>query len=293
MPLLSSIRARRTAKHTVIYVFLISFIFIVSFPFYWMFVCAIQKEHAVFSVPPILWPRSDTFSLEAFRIAFFPRSASAYDVRPTTQWLLNTILVASLSSAAGILLGLTGGYALSRFRVIGTSFLGFLILLTQMLPGSLIIIPVYMIMSDLGLVNSLWGLNLPYISAHLPLSIWLLKGFYDGIPVDLEEQALIDGCTRIGAMFRIVTPLILPGIIAVFILNFISSWGEFVTASTLLDSRDKWTYSVGVASLKGEFQTKWTEVMAISLVGTLPIFLLFLYMQRYLLAGLTTGGVKG
>jgi len=171
--------------------------------------------------------------------------------------------------------------------------MGFLILLTQMLPGSLMVIPMYMVMRDVGLINQLGGLILTYISFNLPFSIWLLKGFFDGIPVDLEEQALIDGCNRVSAMTRITIPLVLPGIVATTIFAFISAWGEYVFALTLIDSRHKWPYSVGAASLKGEYMVHWNQIMAVSFLGTLPVFILIIFMQRYLLAGLTAGSVKG
>jgi ABC-type glycerol-3-phosphate transport system permease component len=207
--------------------------------------------------------------------------------------LWNSLMVSVVSSTASVLLGLWGGYALSRFRFRGRALVGFLILLTQMLPGSLIIIPLYMILTDLKLSNSLWGLTLIYMSFNTPFSIWMLKGFVEGIPKDLEEQGLIDGCSRMGALARITLPLMVPGIVATFIFGFIAAWGEYVFALTLLDSVTEWTYAVGVASLKGEYMVTWNEIMSASFVSTLPVLLLFLFMQRYLLAGLTAGGVKG
>lgn len=278
---------------TMRYVALTLFILVLDFPLYWILSSSLQTEQGILSVPPNLFPKKGNFTLEAFRIAFFERAGASGDVHPTLTWLLNSVYVSSASSALAILLGLWGGYVLSRFKFAGTYAVGFLVLLTQMLPGSLMIIPMYMIMTQVSLTNSLSGLALAYVSAHLPFSIWLLKGFYDGIPVDLEEQGLIDGCTRFGALIRITTPLILPGIVATFMFNFIESWGEYVVATTLIDSVQRWTYSVGAASLRGEHQVRWNEIMAVSFVGTLPVFALFLYMQRYLLAGLTAGGVKG
>jgi len=257
---------------------------LLAFPMYWMFASAFQEESAIFAYPPRLAP---------FRAFTVQPLVTLFQQKPMARWLLNSLMVSVLSAGASVLLGLWGGYALSRFRFRGRTLAGFLILLTQMLPGSLIIIPLYMILTDLRLNNSLWGLALTYMSFNAPFSIWMLKGFVEGIPRDLEEQGLIDGCSRMGALGRITLPLMIPGLVATFIFGFIAAWGEYVFALTLLDSASQWTYAVGVASLKGEYQVHWNEIMSASFVSTLPVLLLFLFMQRYLLAGLTAGGVKG
>lgn len=262
-------------------------VIILGFPLYWMLSSSLQTEESIFSYPPSLIPTRGTFTFEPFMTIFTLRE------HVLGKWIANSIMVSTFSSVAAITLGLTGGYALSRFRFAGATVVGFLILLTQMLPGSLVITPIYMIMRDINLINNSAGLILTYVSFNLPFSIWLLKGFFDNIPVDLEEQALIDGCTRLSAMARITIPLILPGIVSTLLFAFISAWGEYVFALTLIDSLDKWTFSVGAASLKGEYMVHWNQIMAVSFVGTLPVFILFLFMQRYLLAGLTAGGVKG
>jgi ABC-type glycerol-3-phosphate transport system permease component len=261
-------------------------VLLLAFPVYWMFASAVQEESAIFTYPPTLVPFK-TFTLEPLYRVFF------LEKKPMGRWLWNSLLVSVLSSTASVLLGLWGGYALSRFRFRGRTLAGFLILLTQMLPGSLIIIPLYMILTDLSLGNSLWGLTLTYMSFNTPFSIWMLKSFVEGIPKELEEQGLIDGCSRLGALGRITLPLMVPGLVATFIFGFIAAWGEYVFALTLLDSVNEWTYAVGVASLKGEYMVHWNEIMSASFISTLPVLLLFLFMQRYILAGLTAGGIKG
>ena len=280
------LRLNRGLGKVALYVGLTTVVVLLGFPLYWMFASAVQEEHAIFSFPPTMVPFR-TFTLEPLYKVFF------LERRPMARMLWNSLMVSVVSSTASVLLGLWGGYALSRFRFRGRALVGFLILLTQMLPGSLIIIPLYMILTDLKLSNSLWGLTLTYMSFNTPFSIWMLKGFVEGIPKDLEEQGLIDGCSRMGALARITLPLMVPGIVATFIFGFIAAWGEYVFALTLLDSVTEWTYAVGVASLKGEYMVTWNEIMSASFVSTLPVLLLFLFMQRYLLAGLTAGGVKG
>jgi multiple sugar transport system permease protein len=268
------------------YVGLTLLVVLLGFPVYWMFASAVQEESAIFSFPPTLVPLR-TFTLDPLYRVFL------LEQRPMARWLWNSTLVSFISSTASVLLGLWGGYALSRYRFRWRTLAGFLILLTQMLPGSLIIIPLYVILTDLRLSNSLWGLTLTYMSFNTPFSIWMLKSFVDGIPRDLEEAGLMDGCGRMGALARITLPLMMPGIVATFIFGFIAAWGEYVFALTLLDTASQWTYSVGVASLKGEYMVHWNEIMSASFVSTLPVLLLFLFMQRFLLAGLTAGGIKG
>ena len=282
----TQLRHDRGLGKIALYVGLTLIVVLLGFPVYWMFASAVQEEQAIFSFPPTLIPFR-TFTLQPLYRVFF------LEQRPMARWLWNSTMVSLFSSTASVLLGLWGGYALARFRFRGRGMAGFLILLTQMLPGSLIIIPLYVILTDLKLSNSLWGLTLTYMSFNTPFSIWMLKSFVDGIPRDLEEAGLIDGCGRLGALARITLPLMLPGIVATFIFGFIAAWGEYVFALTLLDTASQWTYSVGVASLKGEYMVHWNEIMSASFVSTLPVLLLFLFMQRYLLAGLTAGGIKG
>jgi ABC-type glycerol-3-phosphate transport system permease component len=279
-----ALRIDRGAGRGLLYGALTVTVALLAFPMYWMFASAFQEESAIFAYPPALVP---------FRAFTLQPLASLFQQKPMARWLWNSLMVSVLSASASVLLGVWGGYALSRFRFRGKALAGFLILLTQMLPGSLIIIPLYMILTDLRLSNSLWGLILTYLSFNAPFSIWMLRGFVEGIPRELEEQGLIDGCSRMGALGRITLPLMIPGIVATFIFGFIAAWGEYVFALTLLDSATEWTYAVGVASLKGEYQVHWNEIMSASFVSSLPVLLLFLFMQRYLLAGLTAGGIKG
>lgn len=265
------------------YVGLTLIVIIVAFPLYWMVATAVLPANDVFTYPPQLLPLHG--SLAAF--------GSVIDRQPLVRWLINSTLVSAASSAACVGLGVLGGYALSRFRFRGARLTVGLILLTQMLPSSLLIIPIYIIYRDVHLLDTLWGLAIGYMTFNLPFCLWILKGFIDAIPVELEEASLADGSTRIGAMARITFPLIIPGVVATFLFAFIGAWSDYVFALTILNSPDNYTYAVGIASFKGEYSTPWNEIMAASAISTLPILILFLFMQRYLLTGLTAGGVKG
>jgi ABC-type glycerol-3-phosphate transport system permease component len=279
----TSHRARRTLGALLLHAALLAGVIAFGFPLYWTVATAVLPSQEVFRYPPQLLPLHG--SLEPF--------VSVINRNPLPLWLLNSTLVSASSSLGSVLLGAFGAYALSRYRFIGRTAAAVLILVTQMLPGSLIIIPIYVIYRDLQLLDSLWGLALGYVTFNLPFCIWILKGFFDGIPVDLEEAGLVDGCNRLSAMFRITLPLVLPGTVATFMFAFISAWADYVFALTVLNRTENFTYAIGLAALKGEWQTPWNEIMAGSFLSILPVFFLFLFLQRYLLAGLTAGGVKG
>lgn len=276
-------RIPRAIPVLVRYLGLVAATVVFAFPLYWMVATAVLPPDQVFAYPPRLLPLDG--SLDPF--------VSVVQRHPLLRWLVNSAVVAGASSAACVLLGVLGGYALSRFRFRGAGVTVVLILLTQMLPTSLLIIPIFIIYRDFGMLDTLWGLGLGYMTFNLPFCLWILKGFVDAIPIDLEEASLADGSTRVGALFRITLPLIVPGVVATFLFAFIGAWSDYVFALTILSSPDKFTYAVGIGGFKGEYQTPWNEIMAASALSTLPILILFVFMQRYLLAGLTAGGVKG
>ena len=167
------------------------------------------------------------------------------------------------------------------------------ILFSQLLPATLIVVPLYVIFRQTGLYNSLIGLAIADAAFVLPLATWLMKGFFDRIPVEVEEQAMVDGCTRVGAFYRIVLPLALPGLVVVVAMSFITGWDEFFLARTLISSQSNWVFSVGLTSFETQYAIAWDEMMAAAVVFALPAVFFFLFVQRYLVSGLTSGAVKG
>ena len=184
-------------------------------------------------------------------------------------------------------------YALSRFRFRGRDASQVALLATQMFPAILLALPMFIFFSHLGLLNNLFGLSLAYLAFLIPVAAVLLKAFFDAIPVELEEASLIDGASRIGTLFRITLPLSLPGLASTFLFCFIISWDEFLFARMFIRQPDNWTVSLGLASFSGEFVTPWDQVMAAATIITLPVAVIFLSLQRYLVRGLTAGGIKG
>lgn len=210
-----------------------------------------------------------------------------------TTWAQNSLVVAGITTVIGVSLASSCAYALSRFRFIGRNgvMLGFLV--TQMFPGAILIVPLYNMLKEWQLLNNWVGLVISYSTVALPFSVWMLKGFFDAIPYDLEEAAIVDGCTRFSAYWRIALPLTLPGIAVVSFYNFMTAWNEFMLALTFMTGEASKTLPVGLRNFVFQFNTDWHYMAAGSVIVTIPVMFGFLYAQRYLVSGLTAGGVKG
>lgn len=208
------------------------------------------------------------------------------------QWLWNSLITTGISTIVSVMVAAFGGYAMSRFRFVGRLSIGYLILVTQVIPTSLLLIPLYITMSQLKLLDSLMGIVLVYTAFNIPYCTWTMKGYIDGIPVSLEEAAQIDGCTRGKAFRKVVLPLCIPGLISTTLFAFIASWNEYVFASVMLRSYDKWTVSLGLTMFKGQHTTNWNGLMAGGIIITVPIVIAFWLLQKHLITGMTAGAVK-
>jgi arabinogalactan oligomer/maltooligosaccharide transport system permease protein len=194
----------------------------------------------------------------------------------------------------GVIIAATSAYAFSRYRFPGRSVGLIFLLTTQMIPATMLMVPIYILAIQLGLIGTYRGLVIAYSVTAVPFSIWILKGYYDTIPIDLEEAARIDGASEIEAFLRILLPLSTPALAIAFLYNFTNAWNEYLLARVVLGStEDLLTWPLGVVRLQGQFQTLWGQFSAASIMVTIPTMLLFLYSSKYLLSGLTLGGVKG
>jgi arabinogalactan oligomer/maltooligosaccharide transport system permease protein len=208
-------------------------------------------------------------------------------------WLWNSLVITCVTSFIGVSLAATGGYAFSRFRFPGSKLGLTLLLGTQMIPAGMLLLPLFLMIMRLGLVNTYLGMIVAYSVTSLPFSIWLLKGYYDTIPRSLEEAALVDGTTRFGAFYRIVLPLSTPALSIAFLFNFTQAWNEYLVARVVLSDASRYTWTLGLFELQGQFLTQWGMFAAGSLLVTVPVLLVFLYSSKWLVSGLTLGGVKG
>jgi arabinogalactan oligomer/maltooligosaccharide transport system permease protein len=216
-----------------------------------------------------------------------------YQVNLFWAWVKNSLLVAGVTTVVGVLLAASTAYAFSRFQFRGRRVFLISFLVTQMFPGAILIVPLYNMLNEWGLLNNWLGLMLAYSTLALPFSVWMLKGFFDAIPYDLEEAAIVDGCSPFGAFWRIALPLTLPGIAVVAFFNFMTSWNEFMLALTFMTGEANKTLPVGLRNFVFQFNTDWHYMAAGSVLVTIPVMIGFLWAQRYLLSGLTAGGVKG
>jgi multiple sugar transport system permease protein/raffinose/stachyose/melibiose transport system permease protein len=276
-------RRRQQAVHSSILIGLqVLLAVIVLLPFLWMFSVSIKPVTEPFSIPPRLWPQQPT--LENYRNAFYPEFR---------RYFLNSIIVSVSTMILAISIGLLAAYSFGRFRFPGMRLVLIAIILAQMFPVATMIIPLYRIMNGLKLINTYPALILAYLTLTLPVTIWMLRGFIQNIPPDLEEAAMVDGCTRLQAFWRLVVPLAKPGIAATAVWIAVVTWQEFLFALAFTTTRDMRTIPVGMADFQGQFGIRYEELMSSSVMVSVPIIVLFFFLQRYFVAGLTAGATKG
>lgn len=254
------------------------------FPFYWMLVTAVLPTSQVLAREPTLVPSLADISLRAFAVAF--------DRKPLATWLTNSLLVTLGATTISLVISALAGYSLSRFRTRAQELTGLTLLLTKMLPGSLIVIPFFIMASTFHLIDSLWALMLANAAVGVPFATWLLKGFFDGIPRDLEHAAMIDGCGHMTAFLYIIIPLARPGLAACAIYLAILSWSDFVFAKTLINDQARWTITTGMVSFIGEHGIDWSALMAAGAISMVPMIVLFVVLEPFLVSGMTAGSQR-
>jgi multiple sugar transport system permease protein len=256
---------------------------VAAFPIYWMLVTSLTPTQALFADRPQLLPS----------LAQLPVYASVFSLKPVGTWLFNSFCVAVGTTVLSIALAVFPAYALSRFRFGGKGAIGFGLFATQMLPEAMLIVPLYAIFAQMSLLNTLSGLILANTAFTVPVITWILKGAIDGVPIEVEEAARVDGCTRIGIVLSVVVPLIAPTLAAAAVISFFHGWNEYVFAQTLVTEDRLHTASVGLASFIGELSTPLDAVMAVGVMYTLPAVFFYLIVQRHVVSGMTAGSVKG
>jgi arabinogalactan oligomer/maltooligosaccharide transport system permease protein len=209
-------------------------------------------------------------------------------------WLWNSIVITFATALVGVALAATSAYAFSRWRFPGRNAGLVFLLATQMIPAAMLMVPLYILALRNGLVGSYRGLIIAYSVSAVPFSIWILKGYYDTIPKELEEAGLIDGAGRFSTFWRIILPLSTPSLAIVFLFNFTQAWNDYLFARIILGNAEQiWTWPLGLRTLQDQFRTQWGMFSAGSILVTIPVVILFLYSSKYLISGLTLGSVKG
>jgi multiple sugar transport system permease protein len=268
-------------------VFLVLILLFTAVPMVWMLLTSIKSQFAAMQYPPQWWPKEPT--LQNYTKLLDPTNPVGNDF---LRYMWNSFYVSLATTVLGVAVAVPAAYAFSRFRFPGRTFLFFAVLLRNMFPAVVFLMPLFILMRWLGLVGTHGSLILTYLTFGLPLSIWLLKGFYDNIPIQLEQAARIDGATRFQAFLLIVMPLSVPGILATSIFSFIGAWNEYVYAATFLNRQDQLTLPVGIQRFFAEFATDWPGLMAATFLMSVPVVVLFLVLQRYFVRALTEGAVK-
>lgn len=292
-------RSRREQElpHLPLHLLLALLVLTTVYPVLWVFSVAFSggQNLAIADVPPdptfldrlravLPWPQH--WSVSNF--------VSVMTDQPFGQWVLNSLLVAVFTTVAGIFLSCTAAYAFSRFNFPGRRLGMMSFLVSQMFPGVLTLIPIYIIMVQvLGLGNSRLGLVIVYASTSIPFSVWMMKGYFDTIPKELEEAAVIEGASAGKIFWRIILPLAKPAVAITALFSFMTAWNEFIIAATFMDKEGMYTAPVGLRFFVGGFAQSWGYFAAGSIIVSIPVVLLFLYLQKYLVSGLTAGSVKG
>lgn len=274
---------RRMLDATGFYAAVAAFVVFALFPMYWTLKISVTPSSLLYGEGITAWPSHAT--LQNYRGVLQATNFPRYFLNSITVSVATAVIVTLIASAAG--------YAFSRFDFRGKRLVAFLLLLTQTFPLVMVIPPIYRIMGSLQLTNSLPGLVIIYVAFNIPFATFLMQSFCDGVPRDLEEAAVVDGCTRAQALVRVILPLTLPGMGATVGFVFTAAWSELLFALMLIDDESRKTFAVGLLTFIGKFGVDWGQMMAASTLGLIPACLFFALLQRYLVAGLTAGAVKG
>jgi multiple sugar transport system permease protein len=253
------------------------------FPIYWLVNSSLKSASELFTFPPRYWPDAPT--LQNFMNALTQTRLG--------RLYVNSLVIACLTCLVLLVTIIFSGYAMARFRFRGKSVVLLLFLLTQMLPHVVLLAPLFTIYRRLNLINTPWSLVITYTLVWLPFSVMMMRNFFAAVPPELEEAAMVDGCSRTSALFRVVLPVALPGLIATSIFGFINAWNELIFAVVFINSSQIQTLPVGLSSLIDENRTEYGMILAVAVLALIPSMILFGYIQRYLTTGLAAGAVKG
>jgi multiple sugar transport system permease protein len=271
-------------KRFCFYLTVVATCLILVFPLYWVVVTSLLKREVLLAYPPKILPGLKDIHLLPYM--------NVLKQKALLNWFINSAVVTFFSTAFSLAISMFAAYSLSRYKSWGNRLMGYSLLIIRMLPGTLMIIPLYIIFQKMGLLNNKLSLIIGNVACIIPFAVWMMKGYFDGIPVSLEESAQIDGCTLLQSIWKVILPLTAPGLAATMIYSAMLSWDEFLFAKTFMTGQDSWTITVGITSLIGEHVVIWDEMMAMTIFSILPILILFVILEKYLVSGLTGGAVK-
>ncbi|GLX01138.1 carbohydrate ABC transporter permease [Microtetraspora sp. NBRC 16547] len=254
---------------------------IAVFPVVWLLLTSIKPRNA--------W---DSATVTLFDHPNLGNYAFVLSQTKFLRWLVNTLIVAGATTVIGVLLAASTGYAVSRFRFPGFRSVMWMLLITQMFPVAILIVPLYNLMAGLGLINTFPGLMIAYLTTAVPFCAWMLKGYFDTIPVQIDEAGQVDGLTPFGTFWRLVLPLAKPGLAVAAFYSFITAWAEVAYATTFMTGDESYTLAVGMQSFVSEYRAEWGYMTASAVLIAIPAAVVFLLVQRHLVTGLTAGATK-
>jgi len=274
---------RRSFRLFFTYLTLVIFAIIAVYPILQVITISLRPADRLLSTSLEIIPQNATWQnyIELFRD------------RPFLTWMENSLFVSLVVTVTGVVLAAMAGYAFSRFRFIGKNIGLLSLLTTQMFPATMLLLPLYIMLIKLGLINTYFGVIIIYAATALPFTIWTMKGYYDTIPYSLEEAARIDGCNQFQAFYKIILPLATPALVITALFSFMTAWAEYLVAAQILQDSGLWTLPLGLKSFESNMSTEWGLYGASSIIVTIPVVILFLALSKYLVSGLTLGSVKG
>jgi multiple sugar transport system permease protein len=278
-----TMRTRRILGMVLGYTVLTVSTLIVLFPIWVAVTTALKPMDEVMVFPPSFFPRNPTLS----------NIQRILNMKRFVRYLFNSFFVSAVTTLLSMVLATLGGYALSRFAFPGRRIFSQLILFVYMFPGVLLVIPLFLMLYSIGLVDTYASLILSFTTFSLPFCVWMLKGFFDSLPPELEDAGMVDGCSRLGVLRRIILPLSAPGLAAVAAFAFLLAWSEYLFSITFINSDAKRTLAAGMQTLVGQYSVDYGLLMAAAVVSIVPLMIFFLLLQKYIVEGMTAGAVKG
>lgn len=281
----------RVVRQTTFYLLLCTIAFIDLFPFIWILLSSFKTQLEIFRWPPTFFPQNFVWDNYADALALLPPGKEPVSDIP--YGLTNSLVISLISTVLILILGTLAGYAFGRLRFPGRRALLIGLMTLRILPGIVLSVPLFILATRVHLFDTRLVLIITYTAFNLPFAVWLLSVFFQEIPHELEDAALVDGCTRASLLPRIYVPLSLPAFATIAILSFLATWNEFLFAVTLTSSKTAKTTPVALASMQAAFQTRWAVMTAGAVLASIPVLLLLFFAQRYIVQGLTFGAVKG
>ena len=276
------IRNEHRFAHAVLLATLLVVLVVSIFPYVYLLSTALRPRAEIFRFPPSWLP--DTWAPQNF--------VNVWSVVALGKWILNSVFIAGTSTVLTLALAIPAGYALARLNFPGRRVFRQILLITQMFSPAILIIGLFRFMTSVRLIDTPWSLILTYSALSVAFSIWFLEGYYKSVPEEIEEAAMVDGCSRTGALFRVILPSMGPALVATTVFAFIWAWNDFVIALTFISSPGNRTLPLGIYSFLGQYMIEWHYLMAAALIAVVPVVILFISIERWLVKGMTAGAIK-